>query len=216
VPLLCAAILLAILITLNRRGVRALWPYLLIGAALWIAVFLSGVHATLAGVATAMAVPLRPAHGKADTGASPLHRLEHKLNPLVAFAILPLFGFANAGVRLIGMGPEAVFGTVPLGIALGLILGKQIGIFGACAGMIRARLAPLPEGANWRQLYGMAILCGIGFTMSLFIGGLAFGEDAPLAAPVKIGVLGGSLVSALLGYLLLRGGRVAPAAAGGE
>lgn len=189
---------------LNRSGFTALWPYLVLAAALWLAVYLSGVHATIAGVLAATMIPLR---GKAETengqrAASPLYRLEHALQPWVAFAIVPIFGFANAGVSFAGVGVEHLFAALPLGIAAGLFLGKQVGVLGALWLSVRLGLGPKPAGANWMQIYGVCLLCGIGFTMSLFIGGLAF-DDPLVMNEVKIGVLGGSLISALTGYLVL-------------
>jgi NhaA family Na+:H+ antiporter len=201
---------LALLFGLNKAGVMRLWPYLLVGIGIWYCVFLSGVHATLAGVAVALTVPLRPAPGAPDDPTSPLHRLEHALQPWVAYLIVPLFGFANAGLSFAGLDAAALTGPVPLGIALGLFLGKQIGIVGAAWIAVRMGWAQLPADASWRQFYGVAILCGIGFTMSLFVGALAFGEGGDLDDAVKLGVLGGSLLSTVAGYLLLRAG-VAPA-----
>jgi NhaA family Na+:H+ antiporter len=206
VPLGAAIAGLALLYLLNRLKVTHLAPYLAIGALVWFFVLKSGVHATLAGVAVAMTVPLRPAPAAPDNVNSPLHKLEHALQPWVAFAIVPIFGFANAGVSFAGMSASIILAPVPLGIALGLFLGKQLGIAAAAWVAIRAGIAQLPAGATWRQLYGVAILCGIGFTMSLFIGALAFGEGSLLGDAVKIGVLAGSLLSALTGYLLLAGG----------
>ena len=185
---------LGILAACNRLKVTALWPYLLVGAGIWAAVLQSGIHATLAGVAVAMTVPM----------TKPLERLEHALQPWIAFAVVPLFGFLNAGVSFAGVSPEIAVGGVPLGIGLGLFVGKQVGIFGACRLMVASGLAHLPHGASWRQLYGVALLCGIGFTMSLFIGGLAFGEGSAREDAVKIGVFAGSLLSALAGWLILR------------
>jgi NhaA family Na+:H+ antiporter len=197
-PALLAALLIwAAMAALGRWGVGSLWPYLLLAAGLWLAVLLSGVHATIAGVLAAFAIPLRAA------GRSPLERLEHRLHPWAAFIIVPLFGFANAGVALGGVGLAQVLAPLPLGIALGLFIGKQIGIFGSVRLAVAAGLAARPAGASWAQIYGVALLCGIGFTMSLFIGGLAF-HDPSLGAEVKIGVLGGSLLSALCGYAVLR------------
>ena len=189
-----AAVLLAVLFLLNRRGVRSLWPYLLVAALLWIAVLRSGVHATVAGVLAALFIPLG-----ADDHA-PLDRLEHALSPWVSYAILPVFAFANAGVAL---GHAPLWAPLPLGVALGLFLGKQLGVFGAMRGAVALGWAEKPEGAGWAQLYGVALLAGIGFTMSLFIGGLAF-TDPVLIEEVKIGVLAGSLLSALAGYAVLR------------
>jgi len=195
--LLAAAVILTAMLLLGRLGVRALWPFLLLAAALWVAVLLSGVHATIAGVLAALAIPI------GGGAQSPLHRLEHGLHPWVAFGIVPLFGFANAGVSFAGIGIEQLLAPLPLGIAAGLFFGKQIGIFGSVRLAVGLGLASLPQGARWPQVYGVALLCGIGFTMSLFIGGLAF--DSPLLGDeVKIGVLGGSLLSALAGYALLR------------
>jgi NhaA family Na+:H+ antiporter len=182
---------LAAMVALGRVGVVRLWPHLLLAALLWVFVFLSGVHATVAGVAAAMAIP-----------ASAVHRLEKLLNPWVAFGVVPLFGFANAGVALGGVTLESLLAPLPLGIALGLLLGKQLGIFGSIWLAAKARLAPPPAG--WAQVYGMALLAGIGFTMSLFIGGLAFPGRPELADQIKIGVLAGSILSALAGYAVLR------------
>ncbi|MHA3794083.1 Na+/H+ antiporter NhaA [Sphingomonas sp. YL-JM2C] len=195
--LLAAIVILAAMAGLGRIGVRRLWPYLLLAAALWLAVLLSGVHATIAGVLAALAIPL------GDEDDSPLERLEHGLHPWVAFAIVPLFGFANAGVSFAGIGVEQLLAPLPLGIAAGLFLGKQAGIFGSVRLAVALGLAQRPAGASWTQLYGVALLCGIGFTMSLFIGGLAF-SDPLLIDEVKIGVLGGSILSAIAGYALLR------------
>ena len=194
--LLAAALIFAAMIVLGRLGVGALWPYLLLAAGLWLAVFLSGVHPTIAGVLAALAIPI----GGGER--SPLHRLEHRLHPWVAFGIVPLFGFANAGVSLGGIAVGDLLAPLPLGIAAGLFLGKQIGIFGSVRLAVAWRLAAAPAGTSWLQLYGVALLCGIGFTMSLFIGGLAF-DDPLLGDEVKIGVLGGSMLSGLCGYALL-------------
>lgn len=198
------ALVMATMYVLNRSGVQKLWPYLLLGAALWYFVFLSGVHATVAGVLTAMMVPIKRTPGAPDAHDSPLHRLEHALAPWVAYAIVPLFGFANAGVSLTGMSPAILLAPLPLGIAAGLFLGKQIGIFGSIWIADRTGFAKRPHGASWVQLYGVAALAGIGFTMSLFIGGLAFPGDEGLVDKVKVGVLAGSLLSAMLGFVILR------------
>jgi NhaA family Na+:H+ antiporter len=198
VALAIAAILLLGLFALNRMGVRALWPYLIGAVLLWQAVHESGVHATVAGVLAALAIPV-----SRDETASPLHRLEHALAPWVGFIIVPLFGFANAGVSLAGMSPVSLLMPLPLGIMFGLFLGKQIGVFAGVRLSVALGIARKPEGASWRQIYGVAVLCGVGFTMSLFIGGLAF--DNPAAnADVKLGVLAGSTLSALAGWFLLR------------
>ncbi|MBX8495360.1 Na+/H+ antiporter NhaA [Pseudomonas cichorii] len=199
--LLASFVTLAVLVAMNRLKVRRLLPYLILGALLWFFVLQSGVHATLAGVALALCIPL----GKPEEEArSPLLFLEEKLHYWVAFAIVPVFGFANAGVSLSGISAENLLDPVPLGVALGLFVGKQIGVFLAAWLAIRARLAVLPQGSNWVQLYGVALLCGIGFTMSLFIGNLAFPGAAHLVDEVKIGVLMGSGLAAVAGVLLLR------------
>lgn len=189
---------LAILVLLNARKVNALWPYLIIGVVIWVFVLKSGVHATLAGVAVALLIPLRGAGEHA-----PLLRLEHALHKPVAFGVVPVFGFANAGVSFAGLSPSILVQTVPLGIALGLFLGKQAGVLGAVWLAVRSGLSRLPEGASLRQTYGVALLCGIGFTMSLFIGLLAFPDTPSVQDEVKIGVLVGSLISGLAGYLIL-------------
>ena len=189
------------LATLNLAGVRSITPYALVGLVLWVCVLKSGVHATLAGVATAFAIPMRGNDGD-DEHSSPLRWLEHVLHPWVAFGVLPAFAFANAGVSLAGMTLAAVVEPVTLGIALGLVVGKQLGVFGAIWLSVKAGLGRMPEGANWAQLYGVALLCGIGFTMSLFIGGLAF-DDPLRGAQVRIGVLGGSILAAVAGAALL-------------
>ena len=201
--LAAAAAVLAALAVMNRMGVRRLWPYLLAGAALWVFVLRSGVHPTLAGVATAFAVPLRRPSEAPGEAASPLHRLEHGLHPWVAFLIVPVFGFANAGTQVLGVGGDALGGGVFLGVAAGLFVGKQLGVFLPVWALVRLGLTPLPAGAGWRQFYGVCVLCGVGFTMSLFIGLLAFPSEAAQAM-VKLGVLAGSLASGLAGYLILR------------
>jgi len=189
----------AVLFLLNRLGVKSLAAYLLIGIVIWFFVLKSGVHATLAGIAVAAFIPL-----EGGDDHSPSRHLEHILHPWVAFGVLPLFAFANAGLTLSGVRAEDVTGTVSTGIVLGLFVGKQIGVFGMTALMIGLGLAKKPEGANWVMLYGVALLCGIGFTMSLFIGSLAFehGGFSNVAA-LKIGVISGSVVSALCGWLVL-------------
>ncbi len=188
------------LVALNRMGVKRIAPYILVGLFMWVCVLKSGVHATLAGVLTALAIPIMP---RKETGQSPLHKLEHGLHPWVAFLILPVFAFANAGVDLRGLSVEALLAPVPLGIALGLFIGKQIGVFGLTFLAVRTGIAKLPSGVNWMQIYGVACLTGVGFTMSLFIGGLAFNTPAQLDA-VRLGVLMGSVMSGILGYLFLR------------
>jgi len=198
--LLLGVVAIVGLAVVNRLGVRHLAAYVLLGIVLWVCVLKSGVHATLAGVVTALAVPLRPA---GEGQVSLLRHVEHALHPWVAYAILPLFAFANAGVSFAGVGLHSFVEPVKLGISLGLFLGKQLGIFGMIWLAIRTGLAPMPEGISWRQLYGVSLLCGVGFTMSLFVGSLAF-EHSSFEAPVRLGVLTGSLVSGLCGYLLLR------------
>ena len=201
--LACAGLL--VLVGLNRFKVNALAPYLIIGVFVWYETLLSGVHATLAGVAVALTIPLRTgAHHGAD-GHSPLHKLEHALAPIVAFAIVPIFGFANAGVSLLDIAPSTALGGVPVGVALGLFLGKQLGVFGAIWVMVKLDYADMPVDATWRQIYGVAILCGIGFTMSLFIAALAFGQGSAENEIAKIGILAGSFMSALTGWALLAG-----------
>ncbi|HEY9218111.1 MAG TPA: Na+/H+ antiporter NhaA [Phenylobacterium sp.] len=197
-----AGVAVLLLIGLNRFKVVRLAPYLVIGAGLWWLVLLSGVHATVAGVVLALTIPLRRSKAAPDDMTSPLHRLEHGLSPWVGFLIVPVFGLANAGVSFAGMQAGVLLQPVTLGVALGLFLGKQVGVFGAAAVVIRLRLANLPVGASWPQLYGVALLCGIGFTMSLFIGLLAF-PDPAVQDEVKVGVLAGSLMSALCGAALL-------------
>jgi len=204
VALASAGALLAFMYLMNRWGVRSLPLYLIAALALWYAVLLSGVHATIAGVLAAMTIPIRKSPGAPDAEDSPLHRLEHGIHPYVAFAIVPLFGFANAGVSLAGIGVDKLLSPLPLGIAAGLFLGKQAGIFSSIWLSVKAGIADCPSGASWPQVYGVAILCGIGFTMSLFIGGLAFPGNEALVDDVKIGVLGGSILSALVGALVLR------------
>ncbi len=189
---------------LGKSGVRRLWPFLLLAVGLWYAVLLSGVHATVAGVLAAAAIPIIKTPGSPDAPHSPLHRLEHGLAHWVAFGIVPLFGFANAGVSLAGIGLGDLLAPLPLGIAAGLFLGKQIGIFGAVWLSVRFGLAARLRGATWVQIYGVSLICGIGFTMSLFIGGLAFPGRPELAEEAKIGILLGSLLSAVAGYLVLR------------
>jgi NhaA family Na+:H+ antiporter len=202
-----AAVGLLVLLTLNLRGVRLIAPYVVVGAFVWVCVLKSGVHATLAGVAIAAAIPL-----SADAQRqSPLKRMEHGLHPWVAFGVLPIFGFANAGVSFAGMGWDDLLDPITLGIALGLFVGKQVGIFGTIWASVRLGIAARPAGATWLQIYGMSVLCGIGFTMSLFIGSLAW-SHSDFDAAIRLGVLGGSLFSAVLGALLLAVAR-APAAA---
>ncbi len=182
----------------NMRGAHRVAPTLLLGLAVWVLVLKSGVHATLAGVITAFFIPLKDKHGK-----SPLHAVEHSLAPYVLFLIVPVFAFANAGVSLGGLGLNDLLAPLPLGIAAGLVLGKQLGVFGFTWALVKLRVVQLPIGATWAHIYGLACLAGIGFTMSLFIGGLSFANDAHTDA-VKLGVLLGSGISAVLGYAVLR------------
>jgi NhaA family Na+:H+ antiporter len=205
--LLLAAAGVLVLGALNARNVTRLAPYLLTGIFIWVCVLKSGVHATLAGVAVAFAIPLTP--GKAEE-QSLLERLEESLHPWVAFGVLPLFAFANAGVSLAGLSLAKLVEPVPLGIAAGLFIGKPLGILSAAWLAIVSGLAPKPIGANWGQLLGVAMLAGIGFTMSLFIGTLAFSDPAH-AAELRLGVLTGSLLSAAAGLLVLSASSRAPA-----
>ena len=199
-----AGLVAAGMYALNRYGVRRLTPYLVGFVLLWFLVLLSGVHATIAGVVTAFLIPITTAPGAPASAKSPLHRLEHGLHRYVAFLIVPLFGFANAGVSLVGTSLASLAHPLVLGITLGLFLGKQIGILGSIALAERFGIAQRPGGASWLQVYGVALLAGIGFTMSLFIGGLAFPNDVHLIDEVKLGVLCGSILSGLAGYLVLR------------
>ncbi|MEE7459527.1 Na+/H+ antiporter NhaA [Methylorubrum populi] len=199
-----AATTLAVLYALNKAGVSRLWPYLALGLVLWGFVLLSGVHATIAGVLLALTIPLRLSVGKPDDPTSPLHILEHALHPWSAFLILPIFGFANAGVSLAGFSPHMLLDPVTLGVALGLFLGKQLGVFGFVLAAVRLGWAQRPAGASWMQVYGIALLCGVGFTMSLFIGLLAFAQRPELEAETKVGVLVGSLACMAAGALVLR------------
>lgn len=182
-------VLLVALFMLNRWQVMRTAPYIILGMILWLAVLKSGVHATLAGVAVAMFIPVRSAK---DPEHSPVETLIHKIHPWVAFLILPVFAFANAGVPFTGMGLHSLLDPLTLGIIAGLFIGKQIGIYGTLYGAIKSGLCPMPKDTSWKQLYGMSILCGIGFTMSLFIGGLAF-SGIEQQAEIRLGVLAGSV-----------------------
>jgi Na+:H+ antiporter, NhaA family len=197
--LLAAMLILAAMWVMNRAGITQMRWYLLGFAVLWYAVLMSGVHATIAGVLAAMLIPIKITPAAPDAEDSTLHRMEHMLHRPVAWAILPLFGFANAGVTL---GTQSAFATVPVAIMFGLFVGKQVGIFGSIWLAVKWRFAIMPARATWQHIYGIALLCGIGFTMSLFIGGLAF-DDNTLNNQVKIGVLMGSALSAVLGYIVL-------------
>jgi len=197
-----AAAALAVLASMNRRGVVSLAAYLLVGIVMWAAVLKSGVHATLAGVLLALFIPLRTSDPKIE---SPLRQLEQDLHPAVAFGILPIFAFANTGVPLGGLSADALLSSVPLGIALGLFLGNQLGVMGVSWLAVKLGLARLPSGVGWAQMYGVAMLCGIGFTMSLFISSLAFEQGGPdIAVDDRLGILVGSALSAVSGYLWLR------------
>ena len=199
--LIVAGSALLLLFAFNRLSVRSQAAYIIVGMVVWVAVLKSGVHATLAGFAIAWFIPLKL---KNKNGQAMLPHLEHSLHPWVSFAILPLFAFANAGISLTGVSLEALLNPVPLGIAAGLFIGKQVGIFGACWLAIKLGLAKLPEGATWMQFYAVTILCGIGFTMSLFIGSLAFeAQGTKYMIDVKLGVLIGSLLSAVAGSILI-------------
>ncbi len=199
--LIVVAFCLPVLAILNRRNVISSSPYILIGVIMWIATLKSGVHATLAGVVMAMFIPMR---SKKDPSISPLINLEHDLHSIVAFFVLPVFAFANAGISFTGVGIEQVFHSASIGITLGLFLGKQIGIFGCCWLAVKLSFAKLPEGMSWASLYGTAALCGIGFTMSLFIGSLAFEENGlDMFFDERLGIVIGSLASGLFGFLLL-------------
>ena len=201
-----AAALLALLVVFNKKGVRLLWPYLIVGAVLWVLVLKSGIHATLAGVALAMTLPLDATGGTRrpkDEANSPLLRLEHALHRVVPFLIIPVFGFANAGLSFEGLGVEQLIAPLTLGVAGGLLIGKLIGVLGSAFLAVKLGIAQLPSGANWTQMTGIAALCGIGFTMSLFIGLLAFARDPILQDEVKIGILLGSLIAGTLGAIIL-------------
>ena len=203
--LIGAAVLVVSLIALNRLEIMRLWVYLLLGSLLWVLVLLSGIHATLSGVILALTIPIRltPGAPEASPSISPLHKLEHALHKPVAFLIVPIFGFANAGVSFAGVTPAVLIEPLTLGVAAGLVIGKLVGVFGSVVLLVRAGIADLPAYASWGQTLGVALLCGIGFTMSLFIGLLAF-EDPAMQDRVKFGILAGSLVAGLAGYVILR------------
>jgi NhaA family Na+:H+ antiporter len=194
-----AALGLVVLWSFNRSNVLSIWPYLAVGFLVWLCVLKSGVHATIAGVATALMIPIGGTRG---SKVCPLETLEHALQPWVSFAIVPIFAFANAGVSLTGLTPAHMVAPVPLAIALGLFIGKAAGIYGFARTAIGAGVAHMPPGATHAQLFGAAVLGGIGFTMSLFIGTLAF-TDPARAVDLRIGVLTGSILSAFVGYLIL-------------
>jgi len=199
--LVISAVVIAILFGLNKKGVKDTSPYIFLGVILWIAVLKSGVHATLAGVVLAFFIPIKGAEGE----PSPLKSLEHNLHSTVAFIVLPIFAFANAGISFAGIGFDQVVAPVPLGIIAGLLVGKQLGVFGFCFIAIKLGWAKLPENVNWQLLYGVALLCGVGFTMSLFIGSLAFEQsaDSPLFQD-RLGIVIGSLISGIIGYIVIK------------
>ena len=196
--LFLALIPLAAMFVLLKRKTHRVAPILLLGVLLWYFVLMSGVHATLAGVLTAFFIPLRDRYGK-----SPLHSIEHGLSPYVLFFIVPLFAFGNAGVNLTGLTFADLLDPLALGIAGGLVVGKQVGVFGVVWIMVKSGIARMPKGANWAHIYGIACLAGIGFTMSLFIGTLSF-DDATLMNSVRLGVLTGSVISAVVGFTVLK------------
>jgi len=198
--LIIAASMLTILFVLNRCNVTSTSPYIFIGVILWIAVLKSGVHATLAGVILALFIPIK---GQEDE-PSPLKSLEHNLHTTIAFVVLPIFAFANAGISFDGIGLEQITAPVPMGIIAGLVIGKQIGVFGFCFVAVKLGFAKLPANVNWVLLYGVSLLCGVGFTMSLFIGSLAFEQaNGPAMLNDRLGIVIGSLISGVLGYLII-------------
>ncbi len=200
--LMVAAVCIVILTILSRRRVEDMGLYILVGLVMWVALLKSGVHATLAGVILAMFIPAR---SRNNPEISPLKEMEHNLHSTVAFVILPVFAFANAGISLSGVGIEQMLHGVPLGVTLGLFIGKQVGIFLICWMGIKIGMARMPEGMSWMSLYGTALLCGVGFTMSLFVGSLAFEETGVnMLFDERIGIIGGSLLSGIAGYLVLR------------
>ncbi|WP_256749104.1 Na+/H+ antiporter NhaA [Mesorhizobium sp. Mes31] len=210
--LAAAFAVIAVLVVLNRMRVMTLVPYLVLGVILWVLVLKSGVHATLAGVALALTIPLERSAGVGhDLDHSPLHRLEHGLHKIVPFVVIPIFGFANAGVSLAGLSLGALIQPLTLGVAAGLVVGKLVGVLGSSALAIRLGVADLPAHAGWSHMIGVSLLCGIGFTMSLFIGLLAFASDVALQDAVKVGILAGSFIAAILGAAVLL---MAPAAGG--
>lgn len=198
--LLAGLVVLGCMAALNRKGATSGWLYAPLALLLWYFVLHSGVHATVAGVLAALTIPLRPGR----TGDSLLLRMEHALLPLNGYVIVPFFGFANAGVHVLGIGPSALSSPLPLAVAAGLAIGKQAGIFGAMVIAERTGFAPRPGGTSWAQAWGVSVLCGVGFTMSLFMAALAFPTQPALVESAKLGILLGSLVSGLLGYVILR------------
>lgn len=198
--LIISGCMLTILFVLNKKNVTSTSPYIFIGVVLWIAVLKSGVHATLAGVILAFFIPIK---GEGDD-PSPLKSLEHNLHSTVAFIVLPIFAFANAGISFVDVGITQIMSPVPIGIILGLVIGKQLGVFGFCFIAIKLGFAKLPANVNWTLLYGVALLCGVGFTMSLFIGSLAFEQTSnSVLYQDRLGIVIGSLISGILGYLVI-------------
>ena len=195
-----AGLCLPFLYLLNRRNVTNITPYLLIGLIMWIAVLKSGIHATLAGVVLALFIPM---FDRTDPEHSPLEELEHDLHNSVAFGILPIFAFANSGISLEGAGMAELFHSVPLGIAAGLFIGKQLGVMVMCWLIFKLGISTMPKGMDYKQIYGAALLCGVGFTMSLFIGGLAFAGDTTMFDE-RLGIIMGSIVSGVAGYIMLK------------
>ncbi len=199
--LLVGFVMTGVLFVLNAKKVTKLTPYMIVGAILWFAVLKSGVHATLAGVVIGFAIPLKGKSGE----HSPLKHMEHALHPYVAFGILPLFAFANAGISLEGVSLSSLTSMLPLGVALGLLVGKPLGIFTFSWAAVKMGVAKLPEGINFKHIFAVSVLCGIGFTMSIFISSLAFGEANPAFDTLaRLGILMGSTTAAILGYVLLR------------
>ncbi len=202
ISLIVVGLCIPLLWLINKKGIEATSTYITIGVIMWVAMLKSGVHATLTGVILAMFIPIK---SKVKPDYSPLKDLEHNLHSAVAYIILPIFAFANAGINLSGVGLEQLMHPVPLGIALGLIVGKQVGIFSLCWLAIKLKWAAMPENSNWVSIYGISALCGIGFTMSLFIGSLAYEETQfNMVFDERLGIIVGSLVSALIGYFVLK------------
>ncbi|QIG54800.1 Na+/H+ antiporter NhaA [Altererythrobacter sp. BO-6] len=197
--LVASVVVVGLMVGLNKMRVSVLWPYLLMAVVLWYCVLNTGVHATIAGVVAALTIPMQRRDGN-----SMLEKLEHSLAPWSAYLVVPVFGFANAGVSLQGLGIEALLDPLPYAIAAGLVVGKQVGIFSAVWIAVKTGFAQKPDHATWMEIYGVSVLCGIGFTMSLFIGGLAFPGNPLLVDEAKIGILTGSAISAILGYIVLR------------
>ena len=200
-----AALVFLNLCLFSRIKVVALWPYLMLGAVLWFFVLKSGVHATIAGVLLALTVPIKltPGTPEANQDASPLHKLEHALHRPVSFIVIPIFGFVNAGVSFAGLSPSVILEPLTLGIGLGLVLGKLIGVFGSVFLLVKTGIVEMPGSASWGQTFGVSLLCGIGFTMSLFVALLAF-DDPVMQDRAKLGILAGSIIAGIAGYFILR------------